>query len=377
MSLRSASSILAVASLLTGRTVWAAPEPGTAKKNILDAYGDPLPHRAILRIGTVRLRHGDIVNCVAFSPDGNTVVSGSWDGTLRSWDKATGKELHRFQGHQRAVMSACITKDGKTLASISQDFTVRLWDMGTGKEVRKLNAPRGGYYDLSFSPDEQTLVCCGQNVTVWETKTYRMIHEFELNIQVWLTCLAFSPDGKTLAVGSRDGLIRFWDTANWKLVRQVQAHLKEKRGVTSLAFSPNGKYLASAGEDGLLSLRNAATGEEIRPLFKGKPRGCSRLAFSPDSKMLAWFWGAELAIRLFEVPTGKEIRQIQESQHLIQAVAFSPDGKTLASAGFSTVRLWDVPTGKELLPCTNHIMRLPLSSFARTTKYWPGRLGGR
>lgn len=339
-----------MATLLMGWTAWAGPESDKAKTSHLDAYGDPLPPRAILRIGTVRLRHGDFVNCVAFSPDGKMVVSGSWDGTLRSWEVATGKELHCFQGHRSAVMSLNISKDGKTLASISQDFTVRLWDLGTGKELRKLDAPRGGYYDLSFSPDGQTLASCGQNLTIWETKTYRKLHEFELNIQGWFTCLAFSPDGKTLVIGSEHGVIRFWDTTTWKEVRKIQTHAKEMLGVKSLAFSPDGKFLASAGEDGLLSLRDAKTGEPIRSFVKRQPRGCSRLAFSPDSKTLAWSYGAEGIIRVFEVPSGKEVRQFKEPRHSIAAIAFSPDGKIVASAADSSIRLWGVPSGKELLP---------------------------
>jgi WD40 repeat protein len=347
MCSRSVYAVLAASVVLSGWNAWASPAVGTAKPLHNDAHGDALPHAAILRIGTVRLHHGDFVNHVAFTPDGKTVVSCSDDGTLRSWEASTGKEIHCFRGHRRSVMSLSISKDGKTLASISQDFTIRLWDLAAGKELRKLDAPRGAYYDLSFSPDGLILASCGQNLTIWKTQTHEVIREFELKIRGWLTTLAFSPDGKTLAVGSQDGIIRFWDTVDWKKIRQVQAHAQ---GVHSLAFSPNGRFLASAGEDGLLSLRNAATGKEVHSLCKRGPRGCSRLAFSPDSKLVAWTWGAEGAIRLFEVATGSEVRQFKVFRYGIASVAFSPDGKTLASASESTVRLWNVETAKVILP---------------------------
>jgi WD40 repeat protein len=139
--------------LLPGWIASAEPEQGIARTAHVDAYGDPLPDGAMFRFGTTRLHHGYFVNHVGFSPDGKTLISCSWDETLRSWEAATGKEIHCFKGHQLAVMSFSISRDGKTLASISQDYTIRIWDLRTGKELRKLDANRASYYDLAFSPD--------------------------------------------------------------------------------------------------------------------------------------------------------------------------------------------------------------------------------
>jgi WD40 repeat protein len=172
---RFANLALATVIFLLGGIAWAEPGSGTAKTPHLDAHGDPLPHGAMLRIGTTRLHHGDSVNHVAFSPDSKTVVSCSWDGTLRSWDAATGKEIHCFAGHRDAVMSLSISKDGKTLASISQDNTIRIWDLAAGKELHKLNAPRA-HDDVAFSPDGQHLASCGQHIRIWDTNKYEGIH---------------------------------------------------------------------------------------------------------------------------------------------------------------------------------------------------------
>lgn len=346
------SPMLLALLILSVRTVSAEPGAEIARAAHRDGYGDPLPRSAVLRIGTSRLHHGDFVNHVGFTPDGKMLVSCSWDGTLRSWEAATGKEIHCFKGHQRAVMSFSISKDGKTLASISQDYTIRIWDLRTGKELRKLDALRGSFYDVAFSPDGQTLVCCGPHMRIWETKNYQVVREFEAENK-WVHCLAFSPDGKNLVSGGGDGVISFWDTTNWKEIHRFPAH---KGKVQSLAFSPNGKFLASAGYDGSLCLRNPETGEEIRSLSKrGGPRGCSRLAFSPDGKMVAWAWGAEGIIRSFDTSTGREVIQLNYKKYPlgIAALAFSPDGQILASGSRSTIRLWDVKTAKKIAPLPN------------------------
>ena len=176
------------------------------------------------------------------------------------------------------------------MASISQDHTIRIWDLSTGREIHKLDAGQSSYYDICFSPDGNVMASCGQSIRLWDAKTYQVIREFgnsSITKYGSTHCIAFSPDGKTLLAGCQDGGIHFWDPANGKEIRRVQAHKKGGKGVWSLAFSPGGMCLASAGGDGLLSLRKPATGEEIRRLFKGEPRPSSRLAFSPDSKLLA------------------------------------------------------------------------------------------
>ena len=346
--------------LLPEWTASAEPGSGIARAAHVDAYGDPLPRGAMLRIGTGRLHHGDFVTHVGFSPDGKTVVSSSWDGTLRSWEVTSGKEIHCFAGHQHAVMSFSISKDGKTLASISQDYTIRIWDLRTGKELRKLDVSRGSFYEIAFSPDGQTLVCGGPHMRIWETKNYQIVREFEAENK-WVHCLAFSPDGKKMASGDGKGVMSFWDTTNWKEIRRFPAHTGR---VHSLAFSPNGEFLASASYDGSLCLRSPETGEEILSLSnRGGQRGCSRLAFSPDSKMVAWAWGAEGIIRLFDTSTGKEASQLNYKMNplVIDALAFSPDGNILASGSKSTIRLWDVKTAKEIIPSPN--LHIPVGSL--------------
>src|SRR5437879_6148515 len=109
------------------------------KKPLVDQAGDPLPEGAIARLGTVRWRHGDTVYYLVFSPDGRLVATACGDGLAHLWERKTGKELRRFEGHRGGVRCLAFSADGKRLATGGViDETLRLWDVSTGKELRKL-----------------------------------------------------------------------------------------------------------------------------------------------------------------------------------------------------------------------------------------------
>src|SRR5262249_23611341 len=115
---------------------------GQASKPQLDNFGDPLPEHALARLGSTRFRHGPAIVALALGPDGKAVISSSYGQTLRLWDVATGKELRRFQGHERYVAALALSPDGKTLATVeARGNVIRLWDVATAKAVRQLKLP--------------------------------------------------------------------------------------------------------------------------------------------------------------------------------------------------------------------------------------------
>jgi tRNA A-37 threonylcarbamoyl transferase component Bud32 len=166
--------------------------------------------------------------------------------------------------------------------------------------------------------------------------------------------VAFSPDGKRLASGSRDHTVRVWYAQTGQTALTLTGHRSE---VLSVAFSPDGKRLASAA-DHTVRVWDAQTGQE--QLTLSEPRDVKSVAFSPDGRCLAGgscdFFNPEKGeVKVWDAQTGQKVLTLQGHTREVSSVAFSPDGKRLASAsGDQTVKVWDAQTGQELLTLKGH-----------------------
>ena len=296
--------------------------------------------------------HTDRIHAMSFSPDGNTLVTGSYDGTVRLWDVATHRQIGApLAGHDGEIYSVAFSPDGKVVASGADDGMVRLWDVATHRQI---GAPLAGHdgeiNSVAFSPDGKTLAAGGADdgmVRLWDVATHRQIgaplagHDGEIN------SVAFSPDGKLVASGADDGVVRLWDVATH---RQIGAPLAGHDGeVNSVAFSPDGKTLATGSADGTIRLWDVATQQVARSRPTSSP--VFDVAFSPDGKILA-SGNLDDTAQLWDLATLQPI-----GNPLIgYSLAFSPDGKTLATGGYDhIVRLWNVVSRTGTAALTGHI----------------------
>jgi RNA polymerase sigma factor (sigma-70 family) len=327
------------------------------------AQGDPLPPGALARLGTTRLRFDDFVVGVAFSPDGKTVLGAARQ--IRFWDAVTGKEARSVKDDEVLKWVTLATSpDGKTLALFGDSYGqheprrwISLRDARTGQEIRKLLTEKTPdlYCKLAFTPDGKTLAAMGPGeIVLWEVSTGQKLREFPKRMD-YLHGVAFSPDGLTLATSESDrnsGTIYFREVTTGKVTGQFP---KETGPVMAFAFSPDGRTLVTGSdakprEPSILKLWDVANRKEIGRLEEHGHHGAIySLAFSLDGKTLASV--DNYTVRLWDVATYKQrplsVFGLKETAGL-GSVVFSPDGKTLAATADRYIRLWDVASGKEL-----------------------------
>jgi len=301
-------------------------------------------------INTLLKGHTGIVASVAFSPDGKTFASGSYDNTIILWDSVTGKQLQQLKGHDSYVASVAFSLDGQTLASGGWDKTIILWDTATGKQLQQLKGHTSYINSVAFSPDGKALASGSLDKTIilWDTATGKQINQ--LTYTSGVNSVAFSPDGKTLASGGDDKTIILWDTTTGKPLNQLKGHTDYVR---SVAFSPDGKTLVSGGDDNTIIVWDAASGKQLNQL-KWHAQGVQSVAFSPDGKTLA-SGSNDGSIILWNISTEKQLNQLKDHTDSVVLVAFSPDGKTLAAGSFDkTIILWDTTTWKQINQLKGH-----------------------
>jgi WD40 repeat protein len=348
----------------------------------VDGYGDPLPPEALARMGSVRSRQGATIHTLAFTPDGAALVALGWgENGIRVWDAATGRELRHFAGErERAALALGLSPDGKLIASAGTNVgsPISLWDLASGRHLRQLGRRR--YKSAVFSPDRGTLAAFARDGTIelWDPASGELVRSWEAHRGgAW--CGAFSPDGKTLISAGADGAVRAWQTATAILTLHIDC---KPHADVPFGLSPDGKLLAVVSRadpggrpEAAVRLWDLASGEEVRRLeVRAKdPRGAAvaditSLAFSPDGKLLAT-GGADHLVRVWDVVGGKELRAIAGHFARTLPLAFAPDGKTLAVADGGTICLHDPATGAEHVPLHGHstwVFAAALSPDART-----------
>jgi len=340
--------------------------------------------------------HAFDVLSVAFSPDGQWLASASMDGTIKVWDTATNQGPRTLIRHTDPLLDVAFSPDGQRLVAASGKFRppyepceIKVFDAVTGQVSLSWKLPSAEVCSVALSPDGKRLATASgdpnrsgpdgkrvvanedqKTVKVWDATTGQELLALEGHTN-FVAGVSFSPDGRRLATASNDQTVKLWDAATGQELLTLDEHTG---GVSSVEFTPDGQRLASASNDQTVRLWDAATGKRLLTL-RGNNFGREQsVAFSPDGRRLAvtgyssgtaGHAGTANAIKLWDTITGRELLALTGHSSVIRCVAFSRDGKRLASASSdSTVKLWDVSTGQELLTLKGHTSTVSSVAFS-------------
>jgi WD40 repeat protein len=331
-----------------------------------DNFDDPLPPGATARLGTLRWRQATPVNFLAITPDGKTILSAGNDRQIRVWDRDTGKEMRRFGPGkiELAMMDAkqaqvafyrpfalqrhagvALSPDGKCVALVADTRgTVQLLDVASGKLLKTLpGTAEFGAVALAFSPDGKTLAMGSVDgqAQLWDLDAGKFARDlgppppkkrvFAAQNAVFSCALAYSPDGKVLAgafrdnaVPTKDVMIRFWDPATGKELHTVK--VVTRQGFSALAFSPDSQLCAYATVEGEVGLLKTSTGKLLHKWAAGTRQDSPLLVFSADNSKLYTKLAVERAVREWDVKTGKVLRCLGEPLEVRPGFLAGPTG---------------------------------------------------
>ena len=245
--------------------------------------------------------HADAVFAVAFSPDGKLLATGSGDTTIKIWETGSRRLVTTLFGHKKRVQRLAFSPDGNFLASASFDKTARIWDLSTGKEATLPLQYRDGkhqydkVYNVAYSADGKWLATASanHNAVVWNAATGSLLFAGRHDGQVY--AVAFSPDGRRLASAGEDGL-KIWEIPSGTLIASAQSGRHDRRRLLDVNFSPDGERLVMAtGKPAILLMDMATLQMTTLPSNEARPIVMTA-QFTPDGKNI---------ITTGQVPRGK------------------------------------------------------------------------
>jgi len=365
------------------------------------------------------------VNSMAISPDGKMLATASIYRTIKLWDMKSGRELIAFTQDKDFIQLItfsydsskfiaiteenikyydmksgklvkkislkdtyryAISPDKKTIAATMSKGNIKLIDVESGKTLQTLKKDDSYLETLAFSPDGTKLIATDEFevIHIWNPKKAKLLKSLQVTkIIQYIKSVAINPDGKTLALGGDNGVIKLIDIKSGKEIRGYQEQTKfhiqslafsiggrlilskssfspvklwsvesefylgEFEGVSSFSFLSDNKTIALGNENGTVTLYDFTKGETVQT-FGAKRESLLNPLLSPDETILA-SGGEDGSIKLLDIKSLKEIGRLKSDNGLVSAILFSDDGKTLFSGSLDgTIKLWDMETQKEI-----------------------------
>jgi WD40 repeat protein/DNA-binding SARP family transcriptional activator len=311
--------------------------------------------------------HGaEDVYALAWRPGGDEValggVIGGADSTIRIWDVASGRLVRALRGHRSNVNGLAWSRDGALLASAGHDHTVRLWSGASGDELRTLRGHAAGVMSLAFGSETALASTQGHVIHIWDVPRRRVRfvlrgHDHMVSTIVW------SRDGGLLASVSLDGTVRVWDVAT----RRTR-HVIDRSGVAAANLDPAGRLLALGDEDGSVEVWEVERGRRVWQA-RGHTRKIEAVCFSPDGGRL-YSAGADGAVRVWDAARGRAGAALRAPDgNAVLALAASPDGLLLACAersdGIVVYDLEDGASARHISGAVGYVGRLAWSRDGR------------
>jgi WD40 repeat protein/uncharacterized caspase-like protein len=292
--------------------------------------------------------------------DGQYIITYADSAVL--WEVNTGKELQRFEGNASIVWSASVSGDGRFILTGNSDLSAHLWDLSAGKETLQFQRHTAWPVVATFSPNNaMVLTAGGSEALLWDAATGVALKGF-VGHSGQIRALAFSADGRFMVTGSDDKTARIWDVTTGKEIRRLQGFSER---VKALALSRDGRFILSG--QNYARFWDATTGKQLK-VFSTKGAGdVWAVAFSSDERLVLT-GNQDGSAYLYEVATGKLLKQFQGHSSLVLSVAFSPDGKSIVT-GADDVRLWDLATGREIRKFEGHSYSVRSVAFSPDGKF--------
>lgn len=277
------------------------------------------------------------ISSVAISPDGEKLVSGCLDKTIKIWDLHSGELLRTLIGHSEDISSVAISPDGQFLASSSlhcPKSNVKVWSLNTGKLLHNSLGHKKSVHFVTMDSEARILVSGSNKIKIWN------LHTGERLRTLWHSCAVNAAitgsDGNLLVSGSSDGKIKLWDIRNGDSLGTITGH---KEAITSLAINPGEQFLISGSEDKTIKIWNLKTGK-LQGTLKGHSSQVNALSISPDGSILM-SGSSDKTIKIWHLQRGELHHTLTGHSGAVNSLALSADGRTLVSGSSDrTIKVW-------------------------------------